>query len=132
MRTLLSWLLAVPFAILVVLFAVSNQQSVTLSLFPLPFEWDAPLYLAPLMALVVGFVWGGTSVWLADHKLRKRVREEKKHAAGLKEAALRERERADAAERRLDAIEAGAAQTAPERSLEAPSGGQKKLPADAA
>lgn len=132
MRTLLSWLLALPFAVLVVLFAVSNQQTVTLSLFPLPFEWDAPLYLAPLATLVIGFVWGGTSVWLADHKLRKRVREEKKHAAGLKEAALRERERADAAERRLDELETGRVQPASAPQLAPSSAERKKLPAGAA
>lgn len=56
--TLLRWLWYVALAALVVVFATANRDTVTLSLFPLPFVADIPLYLLVLIALFLGLVIG--------------------------------------------------------------------------
>ncbi len=105
MKFLFSWLFAIPFALCIILFAVSNREIVTISLFPLPFLWDMPLFVLVLGAMIFGFLWGGVAVWVADNKLRKRVREETRIARKLKESVLREEARADQAEARLERFE---------------------------
>jgi len=105
MKTLFSWLFAIPFGICVILFAVSNTQIIEVSLFPLPFVWDLPLFILVLGAMLFGFLWGGIAVWVADHKLRKKLREEIRHAEKLKRTVLIEEARADAAEAKLEKLE---------------------------
>lgn len=44
-------------ALLVVLFAVANRHTVTLSLDPLPLEISAPLFLLVVLSFVLGYAW---------------------------------------------------------------------------
>jgi len=60
----LSWVLGIPFAVVLVIFAVSNHISVRLDLWPLPFWIETPLYLLVLGPLAMGFLIGGIAVWL--------------------------------------------------------------------
>lgn len=71
---ILSWLISVPFALVVILFAVSNFEIVALDVWPLPFVLEAPLYIVVLIAVLFGVVWGGIAAWLAGGKTRARVR----------------------------------------------------------
>lgn len=97
----LSWIITLPLALIAVLFAVSNRELVTLSLWPLPFTMDAPLYLASLVALVVGFLGGGTIAWYAQRHVRKKARHSASRIKFL-DAELKDVEdRAAAAEKRL-------------------------------
>ena len=101
---LVFWIVVVPVATVLALFAVSNRAAVTLGLWPLPFELDLPLYLAILFALLAGFISGAMSAWIAGRRrrLENRVR-------GRRIAAL---------ERELAAKEApppGSRETAPAR-----------------
>ena len=79
MRTFLKALLIVPLALLIVLFAVANRQSVRLSLDPASrdvsvFAFDAPLFAVILAALATGILVGGFATWLAQGKHRKAKR----------------------------------------------------------
>lgn len=90
----LGWLLGVPVALVVVVFAIANRHAVRLDLWPLPWALDLPLYLAVLGALAVGIAIGMVAAWLAG--------------AGARRRARQERRRAEALERQLDAARAEA------------------------
>lgn len=70
----ISWILTIPLTLIVVSFALSNRQPVTLSLWPLPFELQAPLYLAVLVAVLLAFLTGGLVAWLSGHRHRRLAR----------------------------------------------------------
>ena len=83
LRWLFSILIAAPFALLVVLFAVSNRETVTVKLFPLPFALDIPLYLAVTVTLALGVLSGAGLAWLMGHRARRIARLEGKRAQRL-------------------------------------------------
>lgn len=56
---LLSWLIFIPFAAVVVIFATSNRALVSVDFWPLPFVQDIELYQISLGTLAFGFVVGG-------------------------------------------------------------------------
>lgn len=66
----LFWLLFVPFALVVVIFAVSNRASVSVDFWPLPFKQETPLYLLSLGTLAFGFFFGALLTWLSVAKWR--------------------------------------------------------------
>jgi uncharacterized integral membrane protein len=79
MRKIAAVLILVPLAILMVMFAVANRGSVPVSLDP--FSADAPalsvrvpLFLALLLALIVGVFAGGVAAWLGQSKWRRAAR----------------------------------------------------------
>jgi uncharacterized integral membrane protein len=88
---LVFWIVVVPVAVVVALFAVSNREAVTLGLWPLPFELDLPLYLAILSALLIGFISGAAAVWIAGRRRRRENRRRGHRIAALEtELAARE------------------------------------------
>lgn len=93
MLRILSWIVGIPVAAAVVAFAVANRGSVKLSLLPLPFEIELPLYLVVLGAMLAGLILGGLIAWLSAGRLRRRVRQSAREAeASSREAqALREK-----------------------------------------
>jgi len=97
----LSLILTIPVAVLAVLFAVSNRGIVTFSLWPTPFTVDAPIYLATLLFLAVGFVLGGVITWLGQGRHRRRGRVMADRAAILERDLKDAQVRAAAAEKRL-------------------------------
>jgi putative membrane protein len=50
--------------LLLVVFAVANRQSVAVSLDPLPFAIDLPLYLLVFAIFLLGLVLGALGQWL--------------------------------------------------------------------
>ncbi len=54
----LFWLIALPLAVLLVVFALSNRQPLTLGLWPLPDGFAVPAYAAVLLPLLIGLVAG--------------------------------------------------------------------------
>jgi lipopolysaccharide assembly protein A len=65
------WAVAVPLFLLLILFALSNREPVSLELFPLGrLPFDVPLSIAILAAMGVGFLLGGLRLW--NHALRHR------------------------------------------------------------
>lgn len=62
-----------PVTAAVVLFAVSNRATLTLRLWPLPYEIDMPVYALVLGAGFVGFLIGATVAWIAGARSRRRA-----------------------------------------------------------
>lgn len=62
----LSKVLAGAFAVLAVVFALANRETVTVALSPLPVAVELPLYLLVLLVLLAGMAVGGASGWLDD------------------------------------------------------------------
>jgi uncharacterized integral membrane protein len=95
------WIVFLPFAVLVVLFALSNRQQVELRLWPLDLVWQAPLSVAVLGASALAFVIGAGIVWVSGMPQRSRSRASIRRAEALQREvdAIRAQERADAANR---------------------------------
>ena len=70
-----TWIITLPITILVVLFAVMNRESVTLNLWPLPWDIGAPLYLLTLGCILFGFLFGLLVMWLSHGGTRRRSRD---------------------------------------------------------
>lgn len=90
MRNILKLLFIIPLALLIVLFAVANRQSVRLSLDPLSrdvplYTLDVPLFIIVLCALGAGILVGGLAAWLAQGKNRKARRVLAREATKLRE-----------------------------------------------
>jgi len=84
----LFWIVVLLVAAVLALFAVSNRAGVALSLWPLPFLVEAPLYLIALGGALLGFLAGELAAWLAASRRRRELRRQRRHIAAL-EAELR-------------------------------------------
>ena len=91
----LSRFAAIPFGFVVVAFAIANRGPVEISLDPLPFIFEAPLYLVALGGLAAGFAVGAVTAWLAGHGVRRRLRIGKTRIASLEGELSRMRASAD-------------------------------------
>lgn len=67
------WLLIAPLLILVVLFALSNTASVSLTLWPFDLAWQAPLAVAVLVIAGFFFLLGALIAWLSGLPARRRA-----------------------------------------------------------
>ncbi len=80
----LKWLVLLPVAIVVVLLAVANRESVNLSLDPFSpepvFLYHFPLYGVIFAAVALGVVIGGVGAWLAQGPSRRQARENRREA----------------------------------------------------
>ena len=77
-------------ALLVVLFAVSNRQAVTVELWPLPYQLALPLYAVILLALLVGFIAGAIGMWMVDGERRREHRRLRRRARDLEQSLARQ------------------------------------------
>ncbi len=87
-------IVAAPFLLVLVLFLLSNQQSVALGLWPFGKLFAVPLAIAILGGVGAGFLLGAVFVWIPALALRyrarhyeRRVRELEAQLAALKEDA---------------------------------------------
>ena len=80
---LFHWLVTAPLAVVLIIFAVNNRDSVTLSFWPLPVTLQAPLYLVALLALLVGFLIGELIAWTNGRRWRRQARHSAKRVAEL-------------------------------------------------
>jgi uncharacterized integral membrane protein len=69
-----SWLLTLPLAALLVLFAVSNTAPVTLGLWPFDVTVELPLSVAVLAVSAIAFLFGAIVVWTTALPVRMRAR----------------------------------------------------------
>ncbi len=86
---MLRLLLTIPLLVVLVIFALSNRASVTLSF--LGYETAMPLSIAVLLAAGVFFVLGAVVVWIGELRQRRRARRAEQRVAVLEEqiASLR-------------------------------------------
>jgi uncharacterized integral membrane protein len=77
------WLVFLPVATLVVLFALSNRDVVEMRLWPFDVAWAAPLAVAVLVPAALAFLLGAAIVWLSDLPARKRGWSAQRRAAAL-------------------------------------------------
>ncbi|WP_029009140.1 LapA family protein [Azospirillum halopraeferens] len=97
----LTWIVTIPIAVVAVLFAISNRDTVVFTLWPTPFSLEAPLYLATLVALVVGFLAGGLIAWVNQGGNRRRARVQTDRVQQLERDLRDTRARLAAAEKRV-------------------------------
>jgi putative membrane protein len=79
----LFWIIALPIIAIAMAFAVANHDSVTISLWPLAYRIEIPLYIAVTGALFLGFLVGIIYGWLGSLRVRHRARNETKRAEKL-------------------------------------------------
>jgi len=70
-------------AILLILFAVSNRETVSVGFWPLPFLVDVPLYLLCFLSLVTGTLIGVATAWMAGHGRRRELRARRRRIEAL-------------------------------------------------
>ena len=71
---MLALILSLPFLLVIVLFALSNQQTVQLTLWPTDFQLEMPLSLAALALAFVFFLAGALMTWGGTVAARGRAR----------------------------------------------------------
>jgi uncharacterized integral membrane protein len=70
-----SYILTVPLAVILVLFALDNRDTLVVSFWPLPWMAAMPAFLALFLALLIGFFAGAAAIWLSGAKARRRARD---------------------------------------------------------
>jgi uncharacterized integral membrane protein len=90
---LLWWVVLALIALVLILFAISNRETVSVALWPLPDLVDLPLYLVLLATLLLGFIVGELTAWVGGWRWRREARRGRQRIAML--------------ERELDAAQAG-------------------------
>lgn len=100
----LKWVLAALIALLCVTFAVNNRQAVTLSLFPLPYVQESPLFFVVLLAFGLGLCACALALAYQQIKLRRLLYSARRRISALEnevnalkgEAAIHEADRLSA------------------------------------
>jgi putative membrane protein len=82
-------LIALPLLLLLVLFALSNRQPVSLYVWPTDYAATLPLSLAMLGFMAIAFLAGGLLVWVSELVQRRRARRAE-HTVRLLEAQVQE------------------------------------------
>lgn len=79
----LSWIVTLPLTVLAISFAVSNMTPVQIGLWPFVGTVEVPAFTLVLVTLVLGFLMGGVTVWLGQHRHRKAARQHQARADRL-------------------------------------------------
>jgi lipopolysaccharide assembly protein A len=87
----LFWIVMALVALILVLFAVSNRETVSIGLWPLPATLELPLYLVVLGALIFGFVVGELAGWVGSWRWRREARRSRERIAMLERELEAER-----------------------------------------
>ena len=76
----LSWIILFPLAVVLIIFAVSNRDVVSVDLWPLPVSIEIPLFVLLFAALMIGVMWGGGAAWVSGGAARKAARAKAREA----------------------------------------------------
>ncbi len=96
------WIVALPVALAIIVFAVTNREEVAIDLWPLAYSVTLPVFAVVLIAILIGFIWGGVVTWLGAGRSRQRARElSRRLEASHRDIAVLQRkiEKVEAAER---------------------------------
>jgi putative membrane protein len=86
------WIALALVAVILILFAISNRETVSLSLWLLPgAALELPLYLLVLGTLVVGFLIGQLAGWIGGWRWRREARRSRDRIAMLERELEAER-----------------------------------------
>src|SRR5271163_480098 len=88
---ILWWIVLALAALLLILFAVSNREMVSVGLWPLPVLVELPLYLVVLGTLILGFVLGELVAWIGGWRWRREARRSRDRIANLERELAAER-----------------------------------------
>lgn len=88
---ILWWVVLAVVALVLVLFAVSNRETVSVTLWPLPSALELPLYLVVLGTLVIGFFAGQLVTWIGGWRWRREARRSRERIAQLERELEAER-----------------------------------------
>lgn len=83
----LRWLITVPVAIIVVVFAVNNRGDASVNLWPFDLTITWPLFAFVFIGAGVGFVFGAALMWFTVAPSRRRARERAGQIRELERAA---------------------------------------------
>ena len=100
MKKLLWLFVAIPLAIILIVFSVANREAVTLSLDPFTagapaFSLTLPFFVFLFSALITGLLIGGVVTWLGQGTYRKAARKQRAEAMQWRREAEAQRSRAD-------------------------------------
>jgi putative membrane protein len=70
-------------AIFLILFAVSNRETVSVGVWPLPFLADVPLYLLCFLSLLIGTLIGAATASMAGRGKRRELRTRRRRIEAL-------------------------------------------------
>jgi uncharacterized integral membrane protein len=87
------WIVLAVVALTLILFAVSNRESVSVGLWPLPDFVEMPLYLLVLGTLIVGFFFGEFVARIGGWRWRREARRSRERIALLERELDAERAR---------------------------------------
>jgi uncharacterized integral membrane protein len=79
----LHWFVTAPVILILVVFAVSNRETVTVTLWPLPFSLETALYLVVLLAALLGFLIGELVAWVNGRFWRREARQKARRIEAL-------------------------------------------------
>lgn len=96
---LLAWAIAAAVAVVVIAFAVANRGAVPISVEPLPYVLEVPVWVLSVGALAVGFLAGALVRWLLDLKWHRAARRSRRRARALERELAEARARLAAAGR---------------------------------
>ncbi len=74
MTKFIFWIVLFGVAVVFVAFSVTNRTVVAVDLWPSLYSIDMPISGVALIALFVGFIWGGIIAWVYGGRTRERVR----------------------------------------------------------
>lgn len=85
----LRWLITIPVAIIVVVFAVNNRGEASVNLWPFDLIITWPLFVFVFVGAGIGFVFGAVLMWFSAAPTRRRARERAARIRELERAAER-------------------------------------------
>jgi lipopolysaccharide assembly protein A len=78
-KTILTVIAVIVFTV----FAVANRTTVAISLFPLPYSVDVPLFLLVLLCFALGVMFAGLTMGTKLSRSNRMLKKERKHATAL-------------------------------------------------
>ncbi|AQT41608.1 Lipopolysaccharide assembly protein A domain [Bartonella apihabitans] len=89
LKQIVSLIILIPVGIILIAFIIANRASVALSLNPFDtadtsLVYHAPLFVWLFLALIIGIIIGGITVWFTQHRFRKALKDTQTELQGLK------------------------------------------------
>ena len=66
------WIITLPLALILVIFAINNRHIIELSLWPFYYTIQWPLYVFLYISLIVGFLIGAFLIWVSGIQVKMR------------------------------------------------------------